>query len=65
MEPKFFKWVIEIEVEKSWVADGFDMDNERAHAMLATTLPYAYNTELKARVIKRPDPKAIRKAQGY
>lgn len=63
-EPKFFKWVVEIEVEESWVADGFDMTDERAHDMLAHTLPYAYNYELKAKVISAPEAAEIRKAQG-
>lgn len=62
---KGFKWVVEFIVAESWIADGFNLDDERAKAMLAETLHYAYNTELDARVLKSPDPKAIRKAQGY
>lgn len=61
---KWFKWTVEVSVEQSWIADGFDLDNERAKAMLAKTLPYANNAELRAKVITKPDRKLIRKAQG-
>ena len=62
---KGFKWTIEIEVDESWVADGFDMDDERAKEMLAQNLPYAYNSELAAKVLKSPSKAAIMKVQGY
>jgi hypothetical protein len=60
-----FKWVVEIEVDPSWVADGFDMNDERAHSMLAKALPYAYNHELKARVLRAPSADRIARQQGY
>lgn len=63
--PRKYKWVVEIEVADTWVADGFDLDDDRAHKMLAEHLPYAYGHELKARVLKAPDPDAIAKEQGY
>lgn len=63
--PKWFKWTVEIQVDQSWVADGFDMTDERAHSMLAKTLPFAYGHELKAKVLSAPDPELIAKAQGY
>lgn len=61
----FLKWTIEIAVHDSWVADGFDMDDERAKEMLNSNLPYAYGHELKAKVIKRPLKSVIKKLQGY
>jgi hypothetical protein len=65
MKGKFI-WVVAIQVDESWVADGFDLDNERALDMLAGTLPYAnIGTELRAQVKERPARKDIRKAQGY
>ena len=62
---KRFKWTVEFEVDEQWVADGFDLTNERALDMLATDLRYAYGHELGATVIKSPDPLEIAKAQGY
>ena len=64
MEKKF-KWVVEFEVDESWVADGFDLTNDRAHDMLCSTLPYAYGFELKARVLKAPELAHIMRKQGY
>jgi hypothetical protein len=61
----FFTWTVEMSVHKTWVEGGFDLTNDRAHAMLAHELSHAYGHELKARVISAPDKKVIRKAQGY
>lgn len=63
---KFYKWTVEFSVDASWVADGFDLTDERALDMLANDLSYAdAGQELKAKVIKSPSAKAIRKEQGY
>jgi len=62
---KRFKWTVEFEVDETWVADGFDLDNERALDMLNTDLCMAHGSELGAKVIKAPEQSAIRKAQGY
>lgn len=60
-----FKWVVEIAVDASWVADGFNLTHERANDMLRRALPYAYSTETRARVLKAPRLTDIAKAQGY
>lgn len=65
IKKKVFKWVIEFTVDETWVADGFDPDDEQAQAMLARTLTAAYNDELGAKVLKRPKDLDIAKAQGY
>lgn len=62
---KFFKWTVEFQVDETWVADGFELTDERALEMLQNDLTYAYGHELKAKVISAPDKEAIRKAQGY
>lgn len=64
-EQRFYRWTIEIWVDPTWVADGFDLDNDRVHDMMARALPYAYGHELGGMVIAKPDPKVIRKEQGY
>ena len=59
------KWVVEFYVDETWVADGFDLDDERALDMLANDLQWAtIGTELDAKVIKRPDQRLINKLQG-
>jgi hypothetical protein len=62
---KTFKWVVEFEVTSTWVEDGFNIDQDRARDMIANALPYACGTEFTATVKKAPDPKLIRKTQGY
>ena len=62
---KTFKWVVQFEVTENWVEDGFDISETRALNMLANALPYAYGSELSAKIVKSPDEKRIRKTQGY
>ena len=62
---KTFKWVVEFEVTEDWVADGFDISQDRATDMMANALPYASGAEFKATVVKAPEPKLIRQTQGY
>lgn len=62
---KRFKWVVEFEVDETWVADGFDMTQERAKGMIEQELGYSYAEETGARILKAPLPDAIRKVQGY
>lgn len=60
------KWIVAFSVDETWIEDGFDIDNERALDILSKALPYAnIGTELKARVIRRPDAGKIAKLQGY
>jgi len=58
------KWVVEFYVDPTWVADGFDLTNERAFDMLAGDLAWATDAELDAKVIERPDQRLIDKLQG-
>lgn len=60
-----FKWTVEFEVAETWVADGFDLDAERANDMIGTALPFSYGWERVARVIKAPRKSRILVAQGY
>lgn len=62
---RFYKWTVEFEVADVWVADGFDLDNDRAQEMLEQHIGWAYSHELRAKVIKAPSPARIRKEQGY
>lgn len=58
------KWIVKFEVDECWVADGFDLDNDRALDMLSCDLQYAnIGTELRAKVIKAPSKKVILKLQ--
>ena len=62
---KKLTWTVKLSVAESWVADGFDLTNERALSMLAHDLQFAnIGTELSAKVIKAPNKKRIEKLQG-
>lgn len=61
-----FKWMVQFEVDEIWVADGFQMTDQRALNMLAHDLDYAnMDTELHARVVAGPELLDVAKAQGY
>lgn len=62
--PKF-KWTVEIEVDEVWVADGFDLDDERMNDIMLEHLSYATSSEVKCKVVKSPTVSSVRKAQGY
>ena len=62
---KTFKWVVEFEVSEDWIADGFNLDQNRATDMIATALPFANSTEFKATILKAPFATLINKIQGY
>lgn len=59
------KFTIEFAVDESWVADGFNPDNEDALTMLSRRLPYAFGHELRAKVVKKIDQRKAAKLQGY
>ncbi len=64
--PKRFKWTVEFEVDALWVADGFDLDDERALEILGSELGYAcMSTELAAKVIAAPPRSQVLQVQGY
>lgn len=58
------KWTIEITIDESWVADGFDFDDDRLDGLLNHLVPYALSHERSARVVKMPPPGAIDKLQN-
>jgi len=59
------KWTVEFEVDASWVADGFNLTDERARDMLSNEIPYARPDELCAKVVRMPRPETILREQGY
>lgn len=62
---KPYKWVVEIDVAPIWVADGFDLTNDRLRRMLARELPHARGDEIVGSVLASPDPQQIRCEQGH
>jgi hypothetical protein len=63
---KKFKWTVEIEVDETWVADGYEATAERVkEAILEHSLGYAYDHEVKVTLLKAPKASDVEKAQGY
>lgn len=62
---RFYKWIVELEVNETWVADGFELTQERMKSMLETDLGYANSSETRCRIIHSPSEDSIAKAQGY
>ncbi|NQT22340.1 MAG: hypothetical protein HQ579_02760 [Candidatus Omnitrophica bacterium] len=61
-----FRWIVEFSVDKTWVADGFDLTENRALSMLSNDLQSAYiDTELEVKILKSPNKQEILKEQGY
>ncbi len=62
---KRFKFVVEIEVDETWVADGFDINKENVKDRIGELLPFASEAEFDAKVLKAPARDSILKTQGY
>lgn len=66
MKTKPFAWIVRFDVAPEWVADGFNLSDERALTMLGRTLGMAcMSTELAARVLAAPSALRIVREQGY
>lgn len=61
---KPYVWTVQIEIDPKWVADGFDLDEDRLRDMLQNTLSCATSCEVGGKVLTAPDPKQIRAEQG-
>jgi hypothetical protein len=65
VQMKFFKWTVEIEVSETWVEDGFDLTDDRAHSIMTHALPHAYGHEIRCKVVAHPPDQDVASAQGY
>lgn len=61
----WYTWTVQISVADTWVADGFDLTADRLKDMVLADLGYAYDGEVRVKIIKAPKPEDIRKEQGY
>lgn len=58
-------WTVEIFVDSSWVADGFELTDERMHDIMTDHLAYAHGDEIECKVFSKPSSNRIAKLQGY
>jgi hypothetical protein len=64
-EKGYYSWTVKISVHPRWVADGFDLTEERLRDILENVFDYAYEHEYDGQVLNSPDPNQIRAEQGY
>lgn len=60
-----FSWTIRVEIDETWVADGFDLTEDNIKDRVSEMLPHAHGSEYDAKVLKAPQRQRIMKAQGY
>lgn len=60
----FQKWIVQIEVDDSLVADGFNLDKGHLFAMMYH-LGSGTVGDIKVKIIHHPEVKVIRKLQGF
>lgn len=67
-----FTWVVEIEVNPHWVADGFNLLSDEEgrcekleEAILAKLLPFALSSEVQVTIRRSPSPSKIAEVQGF
>ena len=63
---KFYTWTVELSVSATWVADGFDFEDDDAVAalLLEGRLSHCRSDEVRGRVIKAPPEAEIAYEQG-
>jgi hypothetical protein len=60
------KYIVELSIDSTWIADGFDIrNNQDVKDLLQQLLPYAYSNEVSGRVISKPKLSIVKKLQGY
>lgn len=70
-KPFTWKASLTLTIDPVWVADGFDLAEERLNRILREAfeneLPFATEgeVEVSGTVTQAPDPKAVRREQGY
>ena len=62
---KFYEWTVKIRVNAVWVADGFNLTEDRLNSILGEHLDYARSTEYEGEIVKAPNADAIAREQGY
>ena len=59
------KWTVEIDIDNSWIADGFELEADNLRdAINESLLGYARPEEIKVKILKAPSKINILKLQG-
>jgi hypothetical protein len=60
-----FEWTVTVKVDPKWVADGFNLTEERLNDLLQNALDFASSEEVQGTVITWPDSKRIERVQTH
>ncbi len=60
-----YEWVVRIKVDPVWVADGFNLTDDRMQRIMEHAMPYAYSHEIECEVLESPTDESIAAEQGY
>lgn len=63
-DQKRYRWEVQIDVDAVWVADGFNLTEERLRSMVGRALAHAYGHEFAVKVLRAPPEHAIAIEQG-
>lgn len=63
--PGFQRFVMVFDVSDTWIADGFDPDDEGAQRMIEARLPHARGTEVRGAMLTRPPRDEVARLMGY
>jgi len=62
---RFFRWVVEIRMDEKWVADGFDITDQRMCDTIMAVYPHISGTEVECQVISHPPDEEVAKEMGF
>ncbi len=60
-----FKWVVEFEVDRAWVAQKFNLTQAQAQRMIEEEIPGCRPNEVKATIVDAPSQADIMRARGH
>ena len=64
MQNRHETWTVEISIDRSWIADGFNLVEEKLQEEVNDLLPYATPEECQVKIIKAPNPEVIKRLQS-
>lgn len=62
---KMYKWILEIEVSETLVADGFRLTDQKWRDWARDGVQFSEASEVRTKVLYSPSPESISKAQGF
>ncbi len=61
--PRRCQWTVVFEVSDNWIADQFDLTQECVDKMIQDRLQYAFESEVTARILRKPTNSGMERAR--